>query len=82
MVIYVAGATAPELAAVEDFCEQHGWALKVLRRNGRPRANVPVQKVLDTYKRLQKVRATARFLGIHPGHVSRVVAAARARGEI
>ena len=77
MRVYVAGGSEEEIAMMKQICLENGWELKVVDRIGRPRADYPVQKVLDTYERVKIIRVTARMLDIPPAAVSRIVRQAR-----
>lgn len=44
-----------------------------MRGIGRPRVEYPVQKVVNVYRELKKIRATARRLQMNPGPVYRIL---------
>ena len=73
MKVYAVGNEA-ELAELSEFCRANKWEFVRLKGViGRPRANYPVQKVLDTYRREKTVRGVARMLGIPAPTVSRIL---------
>ena len=73
MKIYVLGGSEKEIRRITDLCLENGWEIRAMSRIGRPRADYPVQKVLDAYGKYKTVRATARILDISPGAVSRIL---------
>jgi len=73
MKVYAVGNEA-ELAELSEFCRANKWEFVRLKGViGRPRANYPVQKVLDTYRREKTVRVVARMLDIPAPTVSRIL---------
>jgi len=71
--VYVTNGTEKEVTELRRFCKQNGWVVRVMRGIGRPRVEYPVQEILNTYRELKKIRATARRLGINPGPVYRIL---------
>lgn len=69
MKLYLVGGSEEEIKRVQRFCQENGWGFRVVNRIGRPKANYPVQKVLDAYERVQSIRGAANLLSIPPGTV-------------
>ena len=73
MRVYIVGGSEYDIAEISRICRENGWDFKTARPFGRPRINIPVQKVLDIYRSQNNIRATARKLNLSPGTVQRVV---------
>jgi hypothetical protein len=71
--IYVTRGTQKEISELRRLCDQNGWEIKLMNRLGRPRVSYDVQKVLNAYRELKKIRATARRLQMNPGPVYRIL---------
>ncbi len=73
MRIYVVGGSKRDIAEISAVCRENGWEFKTARPFGRPKVEVPVQKVLDIYRSQKNIRSTARKLDLSPGTVQRIV---------
>lgn len=73
MKVYATGGTQEEAIELRRFCDQKGWEMKLMDRLGRPGVSYDVQKVLNAYRELKKMRVTARGLGMNPGPVYRIL---------
>ena len=73
MNVYVTNGTEKEVSELGRFCKQNGWVVRVMRGIGRPRVEYSVQKVVNVYRELKQIRATARRLQMNPGPVYRIL---------
>lgn len=73
MKIYAIGGSGQEVGQLRKVCEENGWEMKPMNRLGRPRVSYDVQKVLNAYRELRIIRATARRLQMNPGPVYRIL---------
>jgi len=73
MKVYVTEGSEEETTELRKICIQNGWEMKPMNRLGRPKIGYDVQKVLNAYRELKKIRATARRLGMNPGPVYRIL---------
>lgn len=78
MKVYAVDGSGQDVIQLKEICQKNGWEMKVMRRIGRPRVEYPVQKVVNAYRELKKIRAVARRLGINPGPVYRILKEAEA----
>ena len=72
MQVVIRGLMIPNaLEALRECCRLHSLKMSVSDKpsgtKGRPRRQIPVQKLYDAFRRTNSVRAAARELGVPPG---------------
>jgi len=76
MYCRIEGESADLEGEIRQFCRLHALRVSFPGRVGRPRVNIDVQKVLNTYSRLKNIHKVAQELGYTSGTVWRTLKAA------
>lgn len=75
MKVYCTGGTDEESETLTSFCREKGWDARVMRRNGRPKGNYPVQKVLHAFRGGSGVKEIAERFSMSRRTVQRILTA-------
>ena len=74
MKVYAVAGSQEDIKELIEVCRKKRWEINVVAgRIGRPKSNYSVENVLNAYRRLGKIRATARELKMNPGTVFRIL---------